>query len=187
MDVTYFASYREDTRGVTSRAKERGKFDCRSLVSDRASSRPKLRTNSVIRGPITSLTSRRWQTCSSLLSTLLGSSSEVSLARIWGLGARRVGKFTVSVSILPQSRADDGADRYGQTSLLVGYRSGAKRRWIEAGRGSASGYFVRRRYSAGGVDSCRIVYLVGQPTMSPAAKALKMWAVIGLAVVAVIS
>src|SRR5262249_60493855 len=28
-----------------------------------ASSRPKLRTNSVIRGPITSLTSRRWQTC----------------------------------------------------------------------------------------------------------------------------
>src|SRR6516162_1523533 len=80
------------------------------------------------------------------------------------------GEFTVSVSILPQSRADDGADRYGQTSLLVGYRSGAKRRWIEAGRGSASGHFVRRRYSACGVDSCRIVYLVGQPTMSPAAR-----------------
>jgi len=34
-------------------------------------------------------------------------SSEVSLARIWGLGARRVGKFTVVVSILPQSSADD--------------------------------------------------------------------------------
>jgi hypothetical protein len=35
-------------------------------------------------------------------------SSEVSLARIWGLGVRRVEKFTVSVSILPQSSADDG-------------------------------------------------------------------------------
>jgi hypothetical protein len=35
-------------------------------------------------------------------------SSEVSLARISGLGARRVGKFTVAVRILPQSRADDG-------------------------------------------------------------------------------
>jgi hypothetical protein len=33
--------------------------------------------------------------------------SEVSLARIWGLGARRVGKFTVVLSILPQSSADD--------------------------------------------------------------------------------
>ena len=55
-------------------------------------------------------------------------SSEVSLARIWGLGARRVGKFTVVVSILPQGSADDGADRDGQTSLLVGSRSGAKKR-----------------------------------------------------------
>src|SRR5215813_1976734 len=37
MDVTYFASYREDTRGVTSRAiiKEQGIFTCRSLVSGR--------------------------------------------------------------------------------------------------------------------------------------------------------
>jgi hypothetical protein len=35
-------------------------------------------------------------------------SSEVSLARIWGLGARLVEKFTVVVSILPQSSADDG-------------------------------------------------------------------------------
>ena len=34
MDVTYFASYREDTRGVTSRAKEWGIFACRSLVCD---------------------------------------------------------------------------------------------------------------------------------------------------------
>src|SRR6516165_122911 len=50
-------------------------------------------------------------------------SSEVSLARIWGLGARRVGKFTVVASIVrpPQSSADDGADRHGQTSVLVGY------------------------------------------------------------------
>src|SRR5215468_530286 len=63
-------------------------------------------------------------------------SSEVSLARIWGLGARRVGKFTVVVSIVwpPQSRANDGADFDGQTSLLVGSRSGAERRWIEAAR-----------------------------------------------------
>src|SRR5262249_1529197 len=37
MDVTYFASYREDTRGVTSRAiiKEQGIFTCGSLVSGR--------------------------------------------------------------------------------------------------------------------------------------------------------
>src|SRR5215813_2819681 len=59
-------------------------------------------------------------------------SSEVSLARIWGLGVRRVGKFTVVVSILwpPQSSTDDGADCDGQTSLLVGSRSGAERCWI---------------------------------------------------------
>jgi hypothetical protein len=40
-------------------------------------------------------------------------SSEVSLARISGLGARRVEEFTVVVRILrpPQSSADDGADR----------------------------------------------------------------------------
>ena len=39
-------------------------------------------------------------------------SSEVSLARIWGLGASRAGKFTVAVSILPQSSVDDDVDRY---------------------------------------------------------------------------
>src|SRR5262249_37070295 len=51
-------------------------------------------------------------------------SSEASLARIWGLGARRAGQFTVVVSIVRQSQssADDGADRHGQTSVLVGYR-----------------------------------------------------------------
>jgi hypothetical protein len=38
-------------------------------------------------------------------------SSEVSLARILELGARRVGKFTVVVSILPLSSADDGVWR----------------------------------------------------------------------------
>src|SRR5262252_5504146 len=60
-------------------------------------------------------------------------SSEVFLARIWGLGARRAGKFTVVASIVRplQSSAGDGADRHGQTSVLVGYRSGAKRCWIE--------------------------------------------------------
>jgi hypothetical protein len=38
-------------------------------------------------------------------------SSEVSLARIWGLGARLVGKFTVVVSAQPQRSADDGVWR----------------------------------------------------------------------------
>ena len=38
-------------------------------------------------------------------------SSEVSLARIWGLGGRRAGKFTVVASIVRplQSSVDDGA------------------------------------------------------------------------------
>jgi hypothetical protein len=35
-----------------------------------------------------------------------------------------------------QSSADDGADRHGQTSVLVGARSSAKRRWIKAYRAS---------------------------------------------------
>src|SRR5262249_5416271 len=56
----------------------------------------------------------------------------------------------------------------GQTSLLVGSRSGAERRWVERNQAqSASGCFVRRRYSACPVDSCRIVYFVGQPTVTP--------------------
>src|SRR5262249_2623370 len=55
----------------------------------------------------------------------------------------------------------------GQTSLLVGSRSGAKRRWIETFGQSASGSLVRRRYSACPVDSCRIASSVGQPTMTP--------------------
>jgi len=63
-------------------------------------------------------------------------SSEVSLARIWGLGAHRVGKFTAVVSILwgATNSAGDGVDRYGQTSLLVGHRSGAERRRVERGQ-----------------------------------------------------
>src|SRR5215470_9362303 len=95
-------------------------------------------------------------------------SSEVFLARIWGLGARRAGKFTVVASIVrpSQSSADDGADRHGQTSLLVRSRSGAKKRWIERSQAqSALGCFARRRYSACPVDSCRSVCLVGEPTM----------------------
>ena len=56
----------------------------------------------------------------------------------------------------------------GQPSLLVGSRSSAERRWIERGQArSALGYFVRRRYSPCSVDSCRSIYSVGQPTMSP--------------------
>src|SRR5262249_6260597 len=53
----------------------------------------------------------------------------------------------------------------GQTSLLVGHRSGAKRCWIEAARSTEPGSLVRRRYSACPVDSCRNVYSVGQPKM----------------------
>src|SRR5262249_13920284 len=55
----------------------------------------------------------------------------------------------------------------GQTSLLVGYRSRAKRCWIETFGQSASGCFVRRWHFACSVDSCRSIYSVGQPTMSP--------------------
>jgi len=54
----------------------------------------------------------------------------------------------------------------GQTSILVGYRSGAKRRQVETDQAqSAPGYFVRRRYSACPVDSCRSIHSVGQSTM----------------------
>src|SRR5215813_2135314 len=90
------------------------------------------------------------------------------LAQIWGLGARRVGKFTAVVTIVrpPQSSAGDGADHDGQTCLLVGPWSGAKRRWIEAARRPALGCFVRRRYSDCGVDRRRNVSSVGQPVVS---------------------
>jgi hypothetical protein len=54
--------------------------------------------------------------------TVRGASSEASLARIWGLGARLVGKFTVAVSILPQSSADDGQ---GMDKLLFWLGLGA--------------------------------------------------------------
>jgi hypothetical protein len=99
--------------------------------------------------------------------TVRGAVERGILARIWGLGGRRVRKFTVLVSIVrpPQSRADDGADCHGQSSLLVGHRSGAKGRWIEAHQASALGSFVDRRYSGCTVDSCRNVFPVGQPTM----------------------
>jgi hypothetical protein len=52
-----------------------------------------------------------------------------------------------------------------QPSLLVGYRSGAERRWIEVYRASALGCFVRCRYSDCGVDRCRSFYIAGQPTV----------------------
>jgi hypothetical protein len=56
----------------------------------------------------------------------VGPSSEVSLARIWGLGATRAGKFTVVASIVTPLSADNGADRYGQTSVLVGLGAAQK-------------------------------------------------------------
>src|SRR6516165_7481877 len=55
----------------------------------------------------------------------------------------------------------------GQSSLLVGSWSGAERRWIEGARSTEPGSLVRRRYSACPVDSCRNVYSVGQPAISP--------------------
>jgi hypothetical protein len=81
-------------------------------------------------------------------------SSVESLARIWGLGARLVGMFTVVVSILPQS---SGADRYGQASLLVGHRSGAERRWIEADQASSLGCLAGCWCSGCGADRRRNV------------------------------
>ena len=91
-------------------------------------------------------------------------SSEVSLARIWGLGARQAGKSTVVASIVRplQGSADDGADRYGQTSVLVGYRSGAKGRWIQAYGASQLDYVTRGRCAGCGDDDCRNVSSVGQ-------------------------
>jgi hypothetical protein len=69
------------------------------------------------------------------------------------------------------------ADCYGQTSLLVGHRSGAESRWVERGQApSALGCFARRRYSACSVDSCRSFYFVGQPTMR-FIQQLKNWSV----------
>jgi len=53
-------------------------------------------------------------------------SSEVSLARIWGLGARRVGKFTVVVSILPQSSADDGLTAMDKLLFWLGIGAAQK-------------------------------------------------------------
>src|SRR5262249_35748593 len=59
----------------------------------------------------------------------------------------------------------------GQASLLVGHRSSAERRWIERGQAhSASGYCVRRRYSACPADSCRNVSFARPTTMRAALK-----------------
>jgi hypothetical protein len=53
-------------------------------------------------------------------------SSEVSLVQIWGLGARRVGKFTVVVSILPQSSADDGLTAMDKLLFWLGLGAAQK-------------------------------------------------------------
>src|SRR6478609_3495916 len=94
----------------------------------------------------------------------VGPSSEVSLARIWGLGARRAGKFTIIASIVRplQSSANDRADRYGQTSFLVGPRSGAEKRWTEAYRASQLGCVTHCRCAGCGGDDCRNVSSVSQ-------------------------
>src|SRR5262249_18068133 len=61
--------------------------------------------------------------------------------------------------IAPGARGSDG-----QTSLLVGYRSSAEKRWIERGQAQPpSGHFDRRRYSGCGLGSCRNVSSVGRP------------------------
>jgi len=62
-------------------------------------------------------------------------SSEVSLARIWGLGARLVGKFTVVVSVQPQRSADDGVWRvlcHGSGIALVAVFALAASRSVQA-------------------------------------------------------
>jgi hypothetical protein len=46
-------------------------------------------------------------------------SSEVSLARIWELGARRAGKFTVVVNVPPQSIATTQSDAGRHAELLA--------------------------------------------------------------------
>jgi hypothetical protein len=53
-------------------------------------------------------------------------SSEVSLVQIWGLGTRRVGKFTVVVSILPQSSADDGLTAMDKLLFWLGLGAAQK-------------------------------------------------------------
>jgi hypothetical protein len=53
-------------------------------------------------------------------------SSEVSLVQIWGLGARRVGKLTVVVSILPQSSADDGLTAMDKLLFWLGLGAAQK-------------------------------------------------------------
>jgi hypothetical protein len=53
-------------------------------------------------------------------------SSEVSLARIWGLGARLVGKSTVAVSILRQSSADDGLTAMDKLLFWLGIGAAQK-------------------------------------------------------------
>jgi hypothetical protein len=65
---------------------------------------------------------------------------------------------TTSCRILLGSRSLDG-----QTSLLVGPRSSAERRWVEAYRQTALDSVVCRRYFGYGVDNCRNVSSVGQP------------------------
>jgi hypothetical protein len=64
-----------------------------------------------------------------------------------------VGKFTVVVSILPQSSADDGADRYGQASLLVGIGAAQK--------GAGSKPTVDRHWVASLVVGILIALLIG--------------------------
>jgi hypothetical protein len=79
-------------------------------------------------------------------------SSEVSLARISGLGAHRVGKFTVVVSILrpPQSSTDDC---HGQSSLLVRHRRAAQ-------KGAGSKPIERRHWVASLVVGILIAVLI---------------------------
>jgi hypothetical protein len=72
------------------------------------------------------------------------------------------------VGALGTERAVDG-----QTSLLVRARSSAESRWVEAYRASELGCFAGCRYFDCGVDNCRNVSSVGQPTMSTTKSALE--------------
>jgi hypothetical protein len=77
-------------------------------------------------------------------------SSEVSLARIWGLGARLVGKFTVAESILRQSSADDDMDK-----LLFWLGLGA------AHKGAGSKPIRRRHWAVSLVVGVLVAALIG--------------------------
>jgi len=81
---------------------------------------------------------------------------------VQGLGPKLVLQESLQAGASFKSGMREGMVN-GQSSVLVGYRSSAERRWIEAYRQTALGSVVCRRYFGYGVDNCRNVSSVGQP------------------------